>query len=446
MRVFLKASPVIACATSVLLLCFSPASAFGQSVATGTVRGIITDASGSVIVDATIALTDSTTKIERTTTTNDTGHYTFANVPPGVYDVTLIKQGFHVVKFVKQQVTIGSVLTLNASMEIGPRKETIEVIASQGADLQTTNATVGNTMTGVSLESLPSLGRDVCTFVTLQPGVAPDGSVAGANQDQNSFMLDGGNNSSDLGSTQNTYTPSFAGDPSGGLVSHQVTFTSPDGAPGGGGPTGVMPTPVDSIEEFKVGTTNQTADFNSSGGAQIQLVTKRGTNHWHGTLYEYYLNNGWNANSFDNNTTASPLPVYHYNRFGGSVGGPVIPKKTLGGSTFLFANYEGAVARLAKGAEILVHEAMYVPAVEAYVRDRIAKGVPTNFDTYMAHMKADHSPIQDVGRIAQEAGVKTLVLSHLVPGIDGIPDDTWRDQAAKHFKGDIRVAHGLTVI
>jgi ribonuclease BN (tRNA processing enzyme) len=105
-----------------------------------------------------------------------------------------------------------------------------------------------------------------------------------------------------------------------------------------------------------------------------------------------------------------------------------------------------AVARLAKGAEILVHEAMYVPAVEAYVRDRIAKGVPTNFDTYMAHMKADHSPVEDVGRIAQEAGVKTLVLSHLVPGIDGIPDNTWRDQAAKHFKGDIRVAHDLMVI
>ncbi len=105
-----------------------------------------------------------------------------------------------------------------------------------------------------------------------------------------------------------------------------------------------------------------------------------------------------------------------------------------------------AVARLARGAEILVHEAMYVPAVEAYVRDRIVKGVPTNFDAYMAHMKADHSPIEDVGRIAQEARVKTLVLSHLVPGIDGIPDETWREAAAKHFQGDIVVARDLMVI
>src|SRR5215831_12945214 len=161
MRAFLKASLVIASATSVLLLCFRPASASGQAVATGTVSGIITDASGGIIVDASVALTDTSTKIERTTTTNDTGRYTFANVLPGVYDLTLTKQGFHVVKFAKQQVTIGSVLTLNASMEIGPRKETIEVIA-QGADLQTASATVGNMIAGVSLESLPSIGRDVC--------------------------------------------------------------------------------------------------------------------------------------------------------------------------------------------------------------------------------------------------------------------------------------------
>src|SRR5205807_7289969 len=110
----------------------------------------------------------------------------------------------------------------NIRLELGSVGETVEVTAAN-AELQTTNATVGNTITGVALEALPSLGRDVSTFVTLQPGVAMDGSVAGANQDQNSFMLDGGNNSSDMDGTQNTYTPSFAGDPSGGLVNVLVT-------------------------------------------------------------------------------------------------------------------------------------------------------------------------------------------------------------------------------
>jgi hypothetical protein len=102
-----------------------------------------------------------------------------------------------------------------------------------------------------------------------------------------------------------------------------------------------MPTPADSIEEFRVGTNNQTADFNSSAGAQVQLVTKRGTNQWHGTAYEYYLDNNWAANSFDNNFGSTPRPSYHYSRFGGSIGGPLPLKDFLGGKTFIFANYEG---------------------------------------------------------------------------------------------------------
>jgi ribonuclease BN (tRNA processing enzyme) len=105
-----------------------------------------------------------------------------------------------------------------------------------------------------------------------------------------------------------------------------------------------------------------------------------------------------------------------------------------------------AVAALAKGASILVHEAMYVPALEAYIRSRIAVGVPIRFEDYMAHMKIDHSPVEDVGRAAQQAGVKTLVLSHLTPGIDGIPETTWRDEAAKHFRGEIVVARDLMVV
>jgi ribonuclease BN (tRNA processing enzyme) len=105
-----------------------------------------------------------------------------------------------------------------------------------------------------------------------------------------------------------------------------------------------------------------------------------------------------------------------------------------------------AVANLAKGADVLVHEAMYVPAVETYLRSQIAQGRPVKFEDYMAHMKADHTPVEDVGRIAQEAGVKTLVLSHLTPAIDSISDDTWREPAAKHFKGEIIVGKDLMVL
>ncbi|MGA8952527.1 MAG: MBL fold metallo-hydrolase [Xanthobacteraceae bacterium] len=104
------------------------------------------------------------------------------------------------------------------------------------------------------------------------------------------------------------------------------------------------------------------------------------------------------------------------------------------------------VAQMAKGADVLVHEAMYVPAVETYVKAQVAAGRPVSVAAFMAHMKADHSPVEDVGRIAAEADVKTLVLSHLTPAIDSISDETWRAPAAQYFKDEIIVAKDLMVV
>src|ERR1700674_3414289 len=313
---------------------------WAQLTDTGTIAGTVSDPSGAVVPGVNVTLTDTATNNSRTAKTNDSGRYVFASVTPGMYNLTFAKEGFATTNVAGQEGKVGMSVTNNVSLQVGGAAVHVEVTAT-GNELQTMDAAVGQTITGDALDSLPGLGRDVSTFVTLQPGVAPDGSVAGANQDQNSFQLDGGNNTSDMDGTQNAYTPSFAGDPSGGTVNSYVTVTAVSGAPGGGGPSGVMPTPVDSIEEFSVGTTNQTADFNSSAGAQVQMVTRRGTNTWHGAGYEYYLDNNWNANTFDNNASRTPIPSYHFNRFGGSLGGPVVWKNVLGGKWYLFANYEG---------------------------------------------------------------------------------------------------------
>ena len=327
-----------------LFLCICallPAALLSQSASTGTVAGTVTDPSGAAIAAATVTLTDKATNIPRVASTNENGRYVFVDIPAGTYDVNVSKQGFRISKLSGQAVNVGSALTLNVTLEIGSVAESVEVTASN-AELQTLNATVGNTISGTALESLPSVSRDAATFFTLQPGVAPDGSVAGAAMDQNSFQLDGGQNTNDMDGSMNIYTPSFAGDVTGGLIRNQVTGNA------GGGPTGVMPTPIDSIEEFKVSTTNQTADFNSSAGSQVSMVTKRGTNAWHGTGYEYYLDNNWSANTFDNNSNVNPLtgkpvpvPSYHYSRFGFAGGGPIIAKEILGGKTYFFANFEG---------------------------------------------------------------------------------------------------------
>jgi len=320
------------CLCASLLFVFSVFSpvAMGQAANTGTVSGTVSDQSGAAVVGAAVALVDTATGTERTAVTNDTGRYLFANIVPGIYNVTISKSGFRATKFTKQEVTVGTVLTLNVSMELGSVSQTVEVTAT-GAELQNLNATVGSTVAGDLLQSLPSIGRDSSTFVTLQPGVSPDGSVAGAVVDQSTFLLDGGQNTNDMDGSMQVYTPSFAGDPTGGIVANSI----------GGAPTGVMPTPLDSIEEFKVNTANQTADFNSSAGAEVQVVTKRGTSSWHGTAYEYYFDNNLNANTWDNNAAGTPLPSYHYNRMGAAGGGPIIPKSLLGGKTYFFANFEG---------------------------------------------------------------------------------------------------------
>src|SRR3984957_20596201 len=325
----------------VLAICAGSLPAWAQSTSTGTVAGVVTDQSGAVVPDAAVRLTDTTTNIARTTTTNKDGRYIFVDVSPSVYNIAITKKGFSTTEAEKQEVSVGASLTLNLSLQVGGASTVVEVQAT-GTELQTTNATVGNTVTAIAIDNLPSIGRDVNTFIELQPGVSAGGDVAGAVNDQSYFSLDGGNNSNDMDGSGGVYTATqqnlVIGDPTGGMATQTFTYSAP---------SGVMPTPADSVEEFKVNTAGQTADFNSSAGAEIKVVTKRGTSSFHGTAYEYYKDNNWSSNSWQNNEFNSTpgghigLPSYHYSRFGGAIGGPVTAKNLLGGKTFFFFNYEG---------------------------------------------------------------------------------------------------------
>jgi hypothetical protein len=299
----------------------------GQSSNTGTVVGVVTDQTGASIAGAVITLTDLATKEVQTVKTTKTGQYIVVNLRPGDYSITATKDGFSVAEVASETVTVGSQSNANFKLAVGGTNVTVEVTESN-ADLQTLNATVGTTINETQIDNLPpSTQRDASTFLTLQPGVSPEGSVAGTVVDQVSFTLDGGNNSSDMDGSNNVYNPTFAGDPTAGIA--------------GGAASGAVPTPVDSVEEFKSNTANQTADFNNSSGAEVQMVTKRGTDKWHGTVYEYYLDTRLGANTWQNNYTDSPIPGALFNRFGAAGGGPIIPKRILGGKTYFFANYEG---------------------------------------------------------------------------------------------------------
>ncbi|HXE31809.1 MAG TPA: hypothetical protein VN515_08410, partial [Terriglobales bacterium] len=167
--------------------------------------------------------------------------------------------------------------------------------------------------------TLPNIGRDSSSLMVYQPATAPGGQVAGGLMDQNTFMLDGGNNTDDLDGTNTAYSEPFA---------HS-------GA-------GVMPTPVESLQEMKVATSNQTADYGASSGGEIMMVTKRGTTQWHGSAYDFFQGNWLNANTWSNNRFNTPQIKTHQNRFGGSIGGPVSPLGNfLGGKTFFYLNFEG---------------------------------------------------------------------------------------------------------
>jgi hypothetical protein len=326
------------------LLAISALTVFAQSGSTGSIAGTVTDQSNAIIVGANVTLVDTATNNKRTTTTNDAGRYVFANVAPGSYEVVVTHAGFTVAK-AKQTVDVGLVATVNISLQIGSVTQEV-VVEATGAQLQTMNATIGTTTTFDLAQALPGLSRDVSGLALLQPATAPmngtsgqAGSVAGSNADQNMYVLDGGNNSSDMDGTNTVYLNGFAGNP--------IT--------GGGSaiPSGVVPTPIESIEEFKVGVAGQTADFNAAAGGQVTMATRRGTNVWHGTGYEYYYGTNFSANSWANGHTPSkdpntgatlgftPLPSRHQNRFGASAGGPVLPFNFLGGKTYLFGFYQG---------------------------------------------------------------------------------------------------------
>ncbi len=338
-----------------LTLCATPTQA--QTASSGSITGQVSDPQGSSVPGADVTLTDIGTKSKQSATTNDSGRYNFPVVNSGLYDIVVSKAGFKVAKMAQQKVSIGLVLTVNVTLEVGSLAETVVVTTSPlGSELQTANATIGNTINLKQLELLPNLGRDATSLLSLQPGVTPRGDIAGSYMDQNTFTVDGGNNTDDM---------------AGNTIGYINNFTGLAGSQTNGMASGVVATPIETVEEFKVNTFGQTADFNSSSGAQVQMVTRRGTDQWHGSGYGYYFAtnhgaaNSWLANhtqftkgvapngnlcsaattlsSGDNNCVMQYTPIIpnHRSRFGFTVGGPIVPWKIAGGKTYLFFGYEG---------------------------------------------------------------------------------------------------------
>lgn len=288
-----------------LLFLFVPSHAVSQSATSGAVLGTVTDPQQAALVGAKVELLNTATSETQAQTTNSNGQYIFATVVPGTYKITVTMKGFRTSTMQNFAVEVAKSYAIDIRMELGEIAEVVQVEAGAQVELQTTDSTVGNVLPASEIQSFPALTRQVNELLTLQPGATPTGEITGSRSDQSSFTLDG------IDVTNNSV---------GGL--NTFTFL-----------------PIDSIEEFRVSVANPNAAFGRGAGGQVSLISRAGTDQYHGSAYWYHQNDELNANSWDNDRLGLVNPELKDNRFGARAGGrlPFLWHK----KTFFFANYEG---------------------------------------------------------------------------------------------------------
>jgi hypothetical protein len=289
--------------------------------------GLVTDPSGSVIVDASVTAVNIDTNVSQATLTNQAGIYSFPSLPPGPYRLTIRHPGF------KETVEQGLILhvqdaiSLNLRMEIGTANESVTVVAAT-VPLNTEDATVGTVIERKVVETMPLNGRSFQGLLTLTPGVTTvtalgsstgQFAVNGQRTDTSYFMVDG--------------VSANVGSPLAGSLSSNGTGTTPTNSATGGFNTMVS---VDALQEFRISTSNFSPEFGRSPGAQVSLVSRSGTNAIHGDVFDYFRNTVLDANDWFLNAAGKARGVVQQNDFGGVVGGPVVKNKL-----FYFISYEG---------------------------------------------------------------------------------------------------------
>jgi Carboxypeptidase regulatory-like domain len=319
--------------------------ALGQT--TTSVRGTVTDPNGNAIVGANVVLANAESKTERTATTGDQGEYQFLLIPPGTYILHVTAAGFRSYEQKGLVLLVNTPATANLQLKVGATSEVVTV-TSEAPALNLVDASVGNSFDEKQVRQIPLEGRNVPDLLSLQAGVAytgnrigdkdqdtRNGAVNGARSDQSNVTLDG----VDVNDQSNGYA-----------------FTS------------VLPVTQDSVQEFRVTTTNYGADQGQGSGAQVALVTKSGTNAFHGSVYEYLRNTITSANDYlvkqSELNIGDPNKPLQLNRniFGVSVGGPV-QKDRL----FFFTNYEGTREREQQRAERVIPTPSLCQGIFRYV-------------------------------------------------------------------------------
>src|SRR5215216_2507568 len=293
---------------SFLALMLFAITAYAQSGGT-TVRGTVKDPAGNVVSGASVTLIDPEKNFTRTQQTNQDGQYVFNAIPPGTYKLEVTAPGFKTASASGLVALVDTPTVRDVQLEIGAVSETVDVTSTAEAAINTSDASIGNSFERKRIVELPLNANNVVGLLSLQPGVSRTGYVNGGRADQSNITLDG----VDVNEQQD------------GLdVITDEAFAS------------VLRVTRDSLQEFRVTTTNPNAEQGRSSGAQVSLVTRSGSNQWHGSLFETHRNTVTTANDFFNNAAGVDRPQLLRNIFGGSLGGPIKKDRA-----FFFFNYEG---------------------------------------------------------------------------------------------------------
>jgi hypothetical protein len=291
----------------------------------GSVVGSVTDSAGALVAGAQVQLTNKGTNAEQKSVTSSAGTYTFINLIPGTYSITVTHPGFKSSTTDQVDVQIGGATRADLALTVGDVTQSVTVTSASAA-LQTDNASLGGVIEGVQVQEAPLNGRNVNNLLDFIPGVVPGGGTAG------STVANGGTG----GVSPNTQAISYGNYQIGGAFSGQSLFFV-DGVGSNIAENNVntlVPT-QDTVQEFRVSTNNVSAEFGGYGGGVVQISTKGGTNQFHGTAYEYFRNTALDANDwFSNNAHLGKVPL-HQNQYGGNVGGPVLKNKL-----FFFFSWE----------------------------------------------------------------------------------------------------------
>src|SRR5712664_1036562 len=289
---------------AVLALTFS---AFAQ-VQNGQFTGTVTDPTGAAIANAKVTVTNPATDLNLTTTTNSSGNYTVKEVPIGTYKLTVEAAGFKTVSNNDVQANAGTIAHVDFKLQIGKASEVIEVTGA-AATINTEDSKLASTVSSTQINNLPLNGRNVFDLMQMSTGAVnvtgvdfENGHstvVNGVREDFNGFLINGVSNKGLSG--------------------------------------GAINTPIqDSVEEFQQLQLNMSAQYGNSAGGSVNLVTKSGTNAWHGSAWEYLRNNALDANDFFLNQQGTKQPPLHFNQFGATLGGPIVRDKL-----FFFLSLQG---------------------------------------------------------------------------------------------------------